>query len=337
MKNTSDHILIAHGGGGRLSRDLIEQEIVARLYKGHGELPDAASLHMQGQDLVFTTDSFVVSPAFFPGGNIGELAVYGTVNDIAVSGAVPKHLSLALILEEGFSIAELRVILDSARKAADRCGVTIVTGDTKVVASGQCDGIYINTAGIGEKIPHFDLSPSRIKEGDAVIVSGTIGEHGLAVMCARNGIAIEHGPMSDSAPVHVLVNAVTDLAGEIRFMRDPTRGGLSAVLNEIIENSSSGILLNEANLPLSPEAHSAAEMLGLDPLHVASEGRVVAICSSSACPALLERWHKVDEGKGAAQIGTVTASRPGSVIIETATGGRRLVDLPKGELLPRIC
>lgn len=337
MRNTGDHILIAHGGGGRMSRDLIEQEIVSRLYRDHGDLPDAASLHMQVQDLVFTTDSFVVSPAFFPGGNIGELAVYGTVNDIAVSGALPKYLSMALILEEGFSMADLRTILDSARKAADRCAVRFVTGDTKVVASGQCDGIYINTAGIGEKIPGFKLSPSRVVKGDSVIVSGTIGEHGLAVMCARNGIVIEHGPLSDSAPVHRLVNAAADLAGDIRFMRDPTRGGLSAVLNEIIEHSSSGILLKEADLPLSPEAHSAAEMLGLDPLHVASEGRIVAICSAGASPALLERWQKIDEGKGAAQIGTVTDSRPGSVVIETATGGLRLVDLPKGELLPRIC
>ena len=333
----ADHILLAHGGGGKLSRDLIEKEIVARLYQNPAEdLPDAAELSLASNDIVFTTDSFVVSPTFFPGGNIGELCIYGTVNDVAVSGATPLYISLAFILEEGFDLSEFRTILDSIRAAADRCGVKIVTGDTKVVAAGQCDGIYINTAGIGLKIPGFDLSPSKIQEGDAVLVSGTIGEHGLAVMCARNGIAIEHGPQSDSAPVHTLVNAVTDIADQIRFMRDPTRGGLSSVLNEIMENRETGILLNETALPLSPAGHSASEMLGLDPLHVASEGRVVAICSNDIADEILSRWNAIEEGTGATRIGTVI-DKAGSVIIETSMGGRRLVDLPKGELLPRIC
>ena len=320
-----------------MSRELIEKEIIARLYDDpSADLPDAAELTLGGNDIVFTTDSFVVSPAFFPGGNIGELCIYGTVNDVAVSGATPKYISLAFILEEGFSLVDLRKILDSIKTAADRCGVKVVTGDTKVVASGQCDGIYINTAGIGEKIPGYKLSPTRIQEGDVVIVSGTIAEHGLAVMCARNGIAIEHGPQSDSAPVHTLVNAAADLGGDIRFMRDPTRGGLSSVLNEIMENKASGILLSEAALPLSPAGHSASEMLGLDPLHVASEGRVVAICSPDVAEELLSRWQAIEEGVGATQIGKVI-DKPGSVIIETSMGGRRLVDLPKGELLPRIC
>lgn len=337
MTDNAEHILLAHGGGGKLSRDLIEKEIVARLYNEQdGDLPDAASINLPDNDIVFTTDSFVVSPAFFPGGNIGELSIYGTVNDVAVSGAVPRYISLGIILEEGFPLDQFRKILDSIRSAADRCGVKVVTGDTKVVAAGQCDGIYINTAGIGTKIPGFDLSPDRIKEGDAVIVSGTIAEHGLAVMCARNGIAIEHGPQSDSGPVHTLVNAATDFGGEIRFMRDPTRGGLSSVLNEIMQDKSSGILLKEVDLPLSPAAHSASEMLGLDPLHVASEGRIVAICSHAVVDELVARWSNVAEGEGTTRIGTVI-DKAGSVIIETSMGGRRLVDLPKGELLPRIC
>lgn len=333
----ADHILLAHGGGGKLSRDLIEKEIITRLYEDpSADLPDAAELTLRGSDIVFTTDSFVVSPAFFPGGNIGELCIYGTVNDVAVSGATPKYISLAFILEEGFPLTDFRMILDSIKRAADRCGVRIVTGDTKVVSAGQCDGIYINTAGIGEKIPGYRLSPSRIQEGDAVIVSGTIAEHGLAVMCARNGLAMAHGPQSDSAPVHTLVNAAADIADDIRFMRDPTRGGLSSVLNEIMENRTTGILLSEESLPLSPAGHSASEMLGLDPLHVASEGRVVAICSPEITDELLKRWRAIDEGVGATKIGTVI-NKPGSVIIETSMGGRRLVDLPKGELLPRIC
>ncbi len=337
MKKHNESIRLAHGGGGKLSRDLIEQEIISRLYaERESELPDAAALTLTDSDIVFTTDSFVVSPAFFPGGDIGELSIYGTVNDIAVSGATPKFLSLGLIIEEGFALSDLRKILDSIRRAADRCGVQVVTGDTKVVAAGQCDGIYINTAGIGIRIPGFDLSPERITKGDCVVVSGTIAEHGLAVMCARNGIAIEHGPQSDSGPVHTLVKAAADFGAEIRFMRDPTRGGLSSVLNEIISGKRSGILLHESRLPLSPAGRSASEMLGLDPLHVASEGRIVAICSHEVVDDLVACWSAVPEGEGSIRIGTVT-DKAGTVVMETATGGTRLVDLPKGELLPRIC
>jgi len=258
------------------------------------------------------------------------------VNDLAVAGAVPRHLSLAFIIEEGFPMTDFRTILDSIRAAADRCGISIVTGDTKVVASGQCDGIYMNTAGIGTMIPGLDLRPSRIAAGDVVLVSGTLAEHGLAVMCARSGIDIKQGPKSDSAPVNKLVESIADLGGELRFMRDPTRGGLSSVLNEIMENRDTGILLREADLPLSPSCRSASEMLGLDPLHVASEGRVVAICSFAVAEEVLSRWHAQPEGAGAARVGEVVEQQA-PVIIETATGGRRLVDLPKGTLLPRIC
>ena len=339
MKQHGDRILLAHGGGGKLSRDLIEKEITARLYRDEErtrDLPDAAGIDLPDTDIVFTTDSFVVTPAFFPGGNIGELSIYGTVNDIAVSGAVPRFISLALILEEGYPLADLRKVLDSARAAADRCEVRIVTGDTKVVAAGQCDGIYINTAGIGTRIPGFDLSADRITKGDAVVVSGTIAEHGLAVMCARSGIALGHGPKSDSGPVHALVKAATDLGAEIRFMRDPTRGGLSSVLNEIVAGKPTGILLHESKLPLSPAARSASEILGLDPLHVASEGRVVAVCSHEVADDLVSLWAAVPEGSGSTRIGTVTG-HAGIVSMETATGGIRMVDVPRGELLPRIC
>lgn len=336
MKNT-DTILLAHGGGGRSSRDLIEKEIVSRLYPGGcSDLPDAAALKTESTDLAFTTDSFVVSPAFFPGGNIGEICVYGTVNDLAVSGARPEYLSLAFILEDGYPLSDFRRILDSIRHASHRCGTRIVTGDTKVVAAGQCDGIYINTAGIGTRIPGFSLSPARLAGGDSVIVSGTIAEHGLAVMCARSGIEISNGPQSDSAPVHRLVNALADMPESVRFMRDPTRGGLSAVLNEITENAPIGIVLREESIPLSPACRSASEMLGLDPLHIASEGRIVAVCSPDAEEEILKRWRALPEGSGAVKIGSVT-SKAGTVILETLMGGRRLVDLPKGELLPRIC
>jgi len=339
MKEHGDRILLAHGGGGRLSRDLIEKEIATRLYRDDSSrtsLPDAAGISLSDTDIVFTTDSFVVTPAFFPGGNIGELCIYGTVNDIAVSGALPKYISLALILEEGYPLADLRKVLDSVRAAADRCEVQVVTGDTKVVASGQCDGIYINTAGIGIRIPGFELSADRITRGDAVVVSGTIAEHGLAVMCARGGIALENGPRSDSGPVHTLVKAAADLGTEIRFMRDPTRGGLSSVLNEIVADGPCGILLHESKLPLSPAAHSASEILGLDPLHVASEGRVAAVCSHEVADELVARWSSIPEGAGSRRIGSVN-DQAGIVAIETATGGIRLVDVPKGELLPRIC
>ncbi|HNX35195.1 MAG TPA: hydrogenase expression/formation protein HypE [Kiritimatiellia bacterium] len=331
-------IQLAHGGGGWLTRELIESEIVARF--GNGPLrglPDGATLPSPRGQLVFTTDSFVVQPLEFPGGNIGHLAVHGTVNDIAVCGGVPLWLSLALIIEEGLPFAVLARVLDSVRSAADACGVTVATGDTKVVARGQGDGLYVNTAGIGQALPEFALSRERIREGDCVLVNGPLADHGLAVLAARQNIGFVNGPQSDTAPIHRLVLSVRDLGASVRFMRDPTRGGAAAVLNEIVGGAGFGILMRERDLPLNPATRAVSEMLGIDPLHVASEGRVILICAAGAAPEILRRWHAMPEGAGAACLGVVTRDNTGRVVLETLAGGRRLVDVPRGELLPRIC
>lgn len=321
-----------------MSRALIQQEIVPRFGDGALKgLPDGATLPIPaGLAMVFTTDSFVVQPLEFPGGNIGDLAVHGTVNDLAVCGARPRWLSLALILEEGLPLTTLRRVLDSVKKAADDCGVAVVTGDTKVVARGQCDGMYVNTAGIGELIEGFDLGAGRVAAGDHILVSGPLGDHGMAVLAVREGIRITHGVTSDTGPVHRLVEAVRGLAAGVKFMRDPTRGGLAAVLNEVVEGRGRGILVRETELPYSVGAKATAEMLGLDLLQVASEGRLVMICSASVSGEVLNTWRALPEGAGAVRIGEVTDSK-GRVILETITGGRRLVDVPRGELLPRIC
>jgi hydrogenase expression/formation protein HypE len=331
-------IQLGHGGGGRLSRELIRTEIVARFGGGALQgLPDSATLPVPAAGkLVFTTDSYVVQPLEFPGGNIGCLAVHGTVNDLAVCGGRPLWLSLGLILEEGLPLAVLGRVLDSVKRAVEDCGVAVVTGDTKVVARGQCDGMYLNTSGIGELLDGFELGPDRIREGDHVLVSGSLGDHGMAVLAARENIRIANGPASDTGPVHRLVLAAQKHANEIRFMRDPTRGGLSAVLNEAVEGRAVGITLREQDVPLSSGARAVAELLGLDPLHVASEGRVVLICAPSVADAVLQAWRTMAEGRGAARIGAVTRAA-GRVVMETATGGQRLVDVPRGELLPRIC
>jgi len=332
-----DTIQLAHGGGGRLSRDLIQSEIVARFGKGPlAGLPDAATLPWDTKKIIFTTDSFVVQPLEFPGGNIGDLAVHGTVNDIAVSGGLPKWLSMGLILEEGLPVSTLRRILDSVKAAADACGVTIATGDTKVVGRGQCDGLFINTSGIGESLDGFHLGPELVSVGDDVIVSGGLADHGFAVLAARHNISIGSNLKTDSAPVHRLVQSVQNLAGGIRFMRDPTRGGLASVLAEIVDGRKTGINLLEAELPFSTGARALSEILGIDPLHVASEGRVVIICSPDVSAALLEKWNGMHEGAGARRIGKVTNDK-GRVTIKTVAGGQRIVDVPRGELLPRIC
>lgn len=336
-------IQLAHGGGGMSSRELIKREILSRFGDGPlGGLPDAATMPALARGIVFTTDSYVVQPIEFPGGNLGRLAVHGSVNDVAVSAGIPKWLSLGLILEEGLDLALFRRILDGVRAAADQCGVSVVTGDTKVVAHGECDGMYINTAAIGEAIPEFSLGLDRIQAGDKVLVSGTIGEHGTAVLTARDGIDIENGPVSDSAPVHRLVMVAQDNAAGVRFMRDPTRGGLAGVLNEMVEDSDVGISIDAQCLPVSESVHAVSEMMGLDPLQIACEGRLVMVCSEESADAILANWRVLDEGKQAACIGTVTArvgttAAAGLVLLKTVTGGHRLVDVPRGELLPRIC
>lgn len=338
MTPKPDHILLAHGGGGRLTAALIADEIVPRFGAGPlAALPDAARLPGMAEGIVFTTDSYVVQPAVFPGGDIGALAVHGTVNDLAVSGATPRWISLAMILEEGLPLATLRRVLDSVKAAADACGVAVATGDTKVVPHGQCDGLYINTAGLGEPIPGYRLSTGDIRPGDVVLSSGTLGDHGMAVLCARERLHVENGPVSDTGPVHRLVQAAVSHAAGIRFMRDPTRGGAAAVLNEIAGGKPWGIALREDSLPFAPAARSIAETLGIDLLHVPSEGRMLAVCAPGDAAAILAAWRALPEGAGAVPIGTVIPKPAGAVVLETLIGGRRLVDMPLGELLPRIC
>ena len=333
----NERILLGHGGGGRLTRDLIASEIVPRFGQGPlAGLPDAATLPALSGRPVFTTDAFVVHPLEFPGGNLGHLAVHGTVNDLSVAGARPRWLSLALILEEGLPMAVLRRVLDAVKAAADECGVVVATGDTKVVSRGQADGLYAISAGLGEALPGFDLSPTHVRPGDVVLASGTLGDHGMAVMAAREGIAIAGGPVSDTAPVHRLVQALAPFAPQVRFLRDPTRGGAAAVLNEIVEGRDVGLCLREEDLPFSTGARAVAEALGLDLLHVASEGRALAVVAPEVAPAALQAWRALPEGQGAVAIGQVTRDA-GRVLLQTAIGGTRLVDVPQGELLPRIC
>jgi len=330
-------IELAHGGGGRLARRLLRDEILPRFGDGPlRNLPDAALLSSLKGKIVFTTDAFVVHPIEFPGGDIGRLAVHGSVNDVAVCGARPLWMSLALIIEEGLPIAVLRRALDSVRAAADDCGIMLVTGDTKVVTRGQADGLYAVTACVGELMEGFSLDPSLVRPGDAVITSGTIGDHGIAVMAARHGLFQNCAPRSDTAPVHRLTASLQPLAAGVRFMRDPTRGGVSGVLAEAVEDRPVDVILTETAIPVSPVVRAASEILGIDILHAACEGKVLAFCEERIADAVVSAWRNLPDGQAAARIGRVVEGR-GRVIMETSAGGRRLVDLPRGELLPRIC
>lgn len=333
-----DRIQIAHGGGGRLSGELIKNEILSRFGKGAlRDLPDAATLEYKNSDsLIYSTDSFVIQPVEFPGGNIGNLCVYGTVNDVSVAGGKPLFLSLALILEEGLEISLLRRILDSLKDSADECGIQIVTGDTKVVQKGLCDKIYINTSGIGRPFKNFNLGRQGIIKGDKVVASGNIGDHGIAILCVREAIKIKNGPVSDLASVQPLVESAHQFGGAVKFMRDPTRGGMAAVLNEIVSGSDFGIELEEKKIPFSTGSKAVSEMLGLDLLHSPCEGRVIMICSESEADKIVAKWRKLPSGKDACVIGAVTGNS-GKVVLKTGSGGIRMVDLPRGELLPRIC
>lgn len=332
-----EFISLAHGGGGRLTAQLIEEEISPRFGGGPlDSLPDASLLPAIDGEPVYTADSFVVSPPFFPGGDIGSLAVHGTVNDLAVSGARPLWMTLGLILEEGLPIEDLRRILDSIKAAASICGVKVAAGDTKVVGRGQCDRIFISASGLGVRIPQFDLGMDRIAPGDALLVSGPLGDHGMAVLAARHMPEMTDGPLSDSGPVHRLVEAIAPFASAVKFMRDPTRGGLAAVLNEIASGRGFGFELDGASIPSSPKTRAVAEMLGMDLLNVACEGRAVLVCAASAAPGILKIWRDFPEGAGAALVGEATGES-GRVSVRTVAGGCRLVDWPQGELLPRIC
>ena len=331
-------VTLAHGAGGKATRDLVAGLFLEELGNPLLDpLGDAALIELEGGRVAFTTDSYVVKPLFFPGGDIGGLAVNGTVNDLAVSGARPLALSAGFVVEEGFPVADLRRLAASMGAAARRAGVAIATGDTKVVEHGKGDGVFITTAGIGLVAAGVELAPSRVRPGDRVLVSGTLGDHGMAVMIARGGLELETDLESDSAPVHELAAALLGLGEGLRWMRDPTRGGLATALNELVDQAGLAIALEEPALPLLPAVVGACEILGIDPLYVASEGRLVAVVAAPAAreARALLRAHPL--GAGAEIVGTVREEPRGFVLLETSLGGSRIVDMLVGDPLPRIC
>ncbi len=332
------HIVLGHGSGGRLSAELI-QHLFVPLFDNPtlAGLNDQAVLEIGGARLAFTTDSFVVQPLFFPGGDIGSLAVHGTINDLAMSGAQPLFLSAGFILEEGLAMDDLGRIATSMAHACREAGVQLVTGDTKVVNKGSGDGVFINTAGIGLVPEGVHIAADRARPGDAVIVSGTIGDHGMAIMSVREGLTFETELVSDSAALHTLVAAMLDVTREIHCLRDATRGGVAAVLNELADRSGAGIELDEGRIPVRPAVLAACEMLGMDPLYVANEGKLVAVVPAEHADAVLDAMRAHPLGADAAIIGEVVAEHPGLVLARTEIGGRRVVDMPLGEILPRIC
>ncbi len=333
------HVLLAHGGGGRLTQMLIERMFVQAFANPTLEtLADGALLDVEGGRLALTTDSFVISPIFFPGGDIGSLAVHGTVNDLAMCGARPLALSVGMILEEGLPMADLWRIVQSMQAAASAVGVPIVTGDTKVVDKGKGDGIFINTTGLGRVPAGVRLAPQHVQPGDVVLISGEIAAHGIAILSLREGLEFETTLESDSAPLHELAEAVLAAAGEqAHVLRDPTRGGVASALNEIAAQAGAGIRLDEAQIPLAEEVRGACEILGLDPLYVANEGKMLAIVAPDAAEAALAAMQSHPLGARAAIVGEAVAEHPGKVMLRSRIGGTRVVDMLSGEQLPRIC
>lgn len=333
-----DKVLLGHGSGGKLSAELTH-DIFLRHFRSPilGQLDDQAVVTVGGVRLAMTTDSFVVKPLFFPGGDIGSLAVHGTVNDLAMGGAQPLYLSSAFILEEGLAMETLDRVAESMGRAAEAAGVEIITGDTKVVEKGSGDGLYITTTGIGLVRPGVDLSPAHVRPGDVVLLSGTLGDHGIAILAEREGIRFDSELRSDSAPLHGLVSAMLDVALSIRCLRDPTRGGLSSTCNEIATRASVGIELDEGAIPIRDEVRGACEMLGLDPLYVANEGKLVAIVPPEVADIVLEAMRRHPLGRGSCRVGHVTDKHPGLVTMRTAFGTSRIVDMLSGDQLPRIC
>jgi hydrogenase expression/formation protein HypE len=334
----SDEILMGHGSGGRLTAQLVEELIVPAFRNPALErLDDAAVVESEGARLAFTTDSYVVTPIFFAGGDIGELAVNGTINDLAVSGARPLALSLAFILEEGLPLADLRRVIESARVAAARAGVPVVTGDTKVVGRGCADKLFINTSGIGAVPRGLELGARQVRPGDAILVSGTMGDHGVAIMSQRHGLDLGGELRSDTAALHELTALALATAPGLHAMRDPTRGGLAATLVEIASRQTLGIEIDERAVPISDGVRGACEILGLDPLLVANEGKVVLFVPEREAGPLLAALRTHPLGRDAACIGRVTDAHAGMVIVATAIGGERILELPFAEALPRIC
>ncbi|MCA1580933.1 MAG: hydrogenase expression/formation protein HypE [Acidobacteria bacterium] len=334
----TEEILLGHGSGGKLTARLIESVILPALASPALEaLDDQAVVSIDGTRLAFTTDSYVVTPLFFPGGDIGDLAVNGTVNDLAVGGAKPLFLSLSFILEEGLAITVLDRVLASIRRAAARAGVSIVTGDTKVVDRGKGDQMFINTAGIGSLRPGVSLSSRRVRAGDAILLSGPVGDHGMAILSTREGLDLEGQIQSDTAPLHELTAAILDACPDVHAMRDPTRGGVAATVVEIATRQRLGIEIDEGAIPVRDPVRGACEIFGLDPLLVANEGKLVAFVPQNASAGVLRAMRATPLGAEAVRIGTVTEKHPGFVVVRTLIGGERILDLPFGESLPRIC
>ncbi|MBV8781548.1 MAG: hydrogenase expression/formation protein HypE [Phycisphaerae bacterium] len=337
-----DRILLGHGSGGLLSSQLIQKLFIPGFNnKTLSALEDQATVSIgestTGQRIAFTTDSFVVKPLFFPGGNIGRLAVHGTVNDLSVGGATPMFISAAFILEEGLPIRDLRRIVSSMREACDEAGVTLVTGDTKVVDRGKGDQVFITTSGIGLMPAGRTLSIRNAKPGDHILVSGTLGDHGIAIMSVREGIEFETVLESDSASLADLTRVMLEGCPTIRCMRDPTRGGVSSACNELADASKVGVRLFESSLPLKAEVKAACEMLGLDPLYVANEGKLIAVVPAEDSERLLATMRRHPLGRSAAIIGEIVADHPGMVVMNSLVGGERVVTMLSGEQLPRIC
>ncbi|MDQ1644120.1 MAG: hydrogenase expression/formation protein HypE [Cryptosporangiaceae bacterium] len=335
-------IVMGHGGGGAMSGELIEQLFLPAFGgAANADLGDSAVLAVpglrDGARLAFSTDSFVVRPMFFPGGSIGDLAVNGTVNDLAMSGATPLFLSTAFILAEGTALADIGRVATAVGKAAEAAGVQLVTGDTKVVDSASGDGVYVNTAGIGVVPAGVDIGPRRAEVGDAVLVSGDIGVHGIAVMSCREGLEFGTTVESDTAALHGLVADMLATEVDVHVLRDPTRGGVSATLNEIARASGVGIDLVERDLPIPPEVRDACGLLGLDPLQVANEGKLIAFVPEDTADQVLEAMRAHPHGAGSKRIGRCVPEHPGTVVARTALGGTRVVSMPIGEQLPRIC
>jgi hydrogenase expression/formation protein HypE len=333
----SDRILLAHGSGGRLAHELIEKVLLKPLSNPLlDKLDDSAVVPFSGR-LAFTTDSYVVNPIFFPGGDIGRLAVCGTVNDLSMVGATPLYLSLAFIIEEGLLLDELERVLVSVQAAASEAEVQIVTGDTKVVNKGSADKLFVNTAGVGMVPEGIDISGSSAKPGDKVILSGTIGDHGIAVLSQREGLGFSTRLESDCAPLNELVAEMMSASHRIHSLRDPTRGGLATTLNELAAQSKVGIRIEEEAISVRDEVRGACEMLGIDPLYVANEGKLVALVHPEDADAVLEKMRRHRYGKDAAIIGEVRADHPGRVVMKTTLGASRIVDMLVGDPLPRIC
>ena len=332
-----DKILLAHGSGGKLAHELVTKSFVEAFANPIlNKLDDSAVIDFKGR-LAFTTDSYVVSPIFFPGGDIGKLAICGTVNDLSMSGARPLYLSLSFIIEEGLSRGELSQIVDSVQKAAQEAGVEIVAGDTKVVDRGSADKLFINTAGVGIIPAGVDISGSNARPGDKVLLSGTIGDHGIAVLSQREGLSFSTQLESDCAPLNSLVAEMLAASSNIHCLRDPTRGGLATTLNELAAQSKVGIRIEEERIPVREEVLGACEMLGFDPLYIANEGKLVAIVASEDAEKVLEAMRRNCYGEEASVIGEVRAESPGRVVMKTCLGASRIVDMLVGDILPRIC